>query len=260
MKITKRTGNSIIDNLINNIVYVEGGTFSMGHAPYDLGLDSEIIHTVTLSNYYIGKYQVTQKEWIEIMGYNPSEFINPKNPVDNVSWFDCEQFFIKLNERTKLNFYFPTEAQWEYAAKGGKKDISCRTYLYAGSDDYRDVAWCYYTSGDTIKKMKSEATWWKKATYTEEIMNNRTHPVGSLKSNELGLYDMSGNVDEWCSDWYEEYSSGSSHNPKGASSGNMKVLRGGNWRGCYKLCRIVNRQKSLQKHKSRNGLRIALSI
>jgi formylglycine-generating enzyme required for sulfatase activity len=262
MRITKKTGNQIIDNLIYNMVYVEGGTFSMGSAPYDCKNSSEPVHEVTLSSFYIGKFQVTQKEWIEIMGNNPSEFVGSNNPVENVSWYDGEQFFIELNRRSSLNFYFPTEAQWEFAAKGGKeKGKGNRTYLYSGSDDYSEVAWCYYNSGDLVKKMKSEATWWKKATYEEEIMNNRTHPVGALRSNELGIYDMSGNVDEWCADWYEEYSPESSYNPQGPYHGNEKIFRGGNWRGCYRLCAVVNRQKAKLQYKTcTNGLRVALTV
>ena len=178
MNISKRTGNTMIDNLIQNMVYVEGATFTMGHAPLDNC--AKVLHKVTLSSFYINKYAVTQREWVEIMGSNPSRFVNPNNPVDNVSWDDCIRFFVELNKRCGLSFYFPTEAQWEFAAKGGKHS---KNYLYSGSDNCSEVAWHYWNSGEIVRRMISEATWFNKAKYKEQLMNNKTHPVGSLKSN-----------------------------------------------------------------------------
>lgn len=260
MKLDKKIGNVIIDGLINNMVYVEGGKFLMGSNSY-ADYDVRPWHNVSLSSFYIGKFQVIQKEWLEIMGNNPSEFINPYNPVENVSWFDCEQFFSKLNSRTGMNFYFPTEAQWEFAANGGNKPITSRDYPFPGSDSLSAVGWYYYNSGETIKVLVTEETFFKKATYREKIINNRPHQVGQLKSNQLGIYDMAGNVQEWCSDWYEEYSSGDTYNPKGGLNGVCKVLRGGSFSFGRSICASTYRGQ-FKPHVSDDtvGLRIALNI
>ena len=155
MHITTKTGNSILDRLISNMVFVEGGSFHMGKqfGPYSSTKDVEPVHQVTLSNFYIGKYQLKQSEWREIMGYNHSHFDGEQNPVDMVSWDECNEFISKLNKLTQLEFSFPTEAQWEYAAKGGKQT---RKYLYSGDDNYTEVGWCYYNSGDTIEILISK--------------------------------------------------------------------------------------------------------
>ena len=196
----------VLENLISNMIFVEGGTFTMG-ATSEQGLyaykSEKPTHLVTLSGFYIGKNEVTQEEWQIIMGSNPSQYKGSKRPVENVSWEDCQIFIRKLNETTGLCFRLPTEAEWEYAARGGKRS---RGYKYAGSNNYEDVAWCYDHQGKTT-----------------------THPVGQLAPNELGLYDMSGNVDELCSDWWGTYSSETQYNPVGPSSGTEHVRRGGCW-------------------------------
>ena len=207
--------NPVLVNLVRNMVRVEGGTFMMG-APEEqrsVANDSETpVHQVTLSGYYIGKYEVTQEEWQAVMGSNPSyNKGSGKLPVESVCWDDCQEFIRKLNSLTGKNFRLPTEAEWEYAARGGNKS---RGYKYAGSDNIDDVAW----NGDNA--------------------NGRTREIGGKQPNELGLYDMSGNVWEWCSDWYCSYSSSPQTNPIGASAGSYRVYRGGSCNFNDRLCRV----------------------
>ena len=192
------------------MIKVEGGTFSMGatsEQEYDALSCEKPVHSVTLSDYYIGETEVTQELWEAVMGSNPSYFEGDnQRPVENVSWNDCQKFIKKLNRLTGKEFRLPTEAEWEYAARGGKysKDYA---YQYSGSDNADEVAWYYDNSGIT------------------------THSVKTKKANELGLYDMSGNVWEWCNDWWGCYQSNSQTNPTGPSEGESRVLRGGGW--CY---------------------------
>jgi formylglycine-generating enzyme required for sulfatase activity len=195
-----------LNKLINNMVYVSGGTFIMGG---DESSDQTPTHSVTLSSYYICKYEVTQALWRAVMGSNPSKFKGDNLPVEQVSWNDCQTFINRLNSYTGRNFRLPTEAEWEFAARGGNYS---RRYKYSGSNYIGDVAWYTDNSG------------------------NRTHPVGTKQANELGLYDMSGNVWEWCSDWYSLYSSYSQSNPTGPNSGSARVERGGNWCGLARYC------------------------
>ena len=195
-----------LNKLINNMVYVSGGTFIMGG---DESSDQTPTHSVTLSSYYICKYEVTQALWRAVMGSNPSKFKGDNLPVEQVSWNDCQTFINRLNNYTGRNFRLPTEAEWEFAARGGNYS---RHYKYSGSNYISDVAWYCDNSG------------------------NRTHPVGTKQANELGLYDMSGNVWEWCSDRYGSYSSYSQSNPTGATSGFGRVERGGNWCGLARYC------------------------
>ena len=203
------------------MVFVQGGTFTMGCTDEQgsgCSDDEKPAHQVTLSDYYIGKYEVTQGLWKIVMGNNPSYFKNCGDdcPVENVSWDDCQEFISKLNQLTGKRFRLPTEAEWEYAARGGSK-ASYQT-KYAGSNALGEVAWnidnsyVKYTGGIKIKGRKLG-----------------THTVGTKKPNALGIYDMSGNVLEWCNDWYGEYSSGGVMNPKGASTGSFRVFRGGSW-------------------------------
>ncbi len=207
----------VIKQLVANMVRVEGGTFTMG-ATAEQGSNAadweKPTHHVTLSTYYIGKYEVTQAEWKAVMGTNPSEFKGDNLPVENVTWFDCQEFIRKLNELTGKQFRLPTEAEWEYAARGGNK--SNRT-KYAGGSDIDNVAWY------------------------EENSNKTTHPVGQKRPNELGLYDMSGNVWEWCQDYFEFYSSTFQTNPQGPATGTRRVLRGGSWSRKAKECRLSYR-------------------
>ncbi len=216
------------------MVAVKGGTFTMGATAEQTGADSDEspTHSVTLSDYYIGETEVTQELWQAVMGSNPSWFTgNMQRPVECVSWNDCQTFITKLNELTGESFALPTEAQWEYAARGGK---STKGYLYSGSNSIADVAWYKDNSSDT------------------------THPVKSKSPNELGLYDMSGNVYEWCADWYGSYSSTSQTNPVGPSTGSHRVRRGGSWSYYATICRIADRDYCTPPSLTYNfGLRLA---
>ena len=186
------------------MVAVKGGTFTMGatydDAEVDAEVDEEPAHKVTLSDYYIGQTEVTQALWEAVMGSNPSNHKGDNLPVENVSWDDCQVFIQKLNQLTGKQFRLPTEAEWEYAARGGRKS---RDYKYAGDDYIGSVAWYSGNSG------------------------YETHPVATKQANELGIYDMSGNVWEWCSDWFGGYQSSSQSDPQGPSSGSRRVYRGG---------------------------------
>lgn len=188
------------------MVRVQGGTFQMGATSEqgnDVSINEKPIHSVTLSDYHIGQTQVTQELWQAVMGSNPSEFKGDSQcPVENVSWNDCMEFIAKLNRLTGKNFRLPTEAEWEYAARGGSKS---RGYKYSGNNNPDLVAWY---DGNSI---------------------NKTHPVAQKQANELGLYDMSGNVWEWCSDWYGEYINEVQTNPTGPITGTDYVQRGGSW-------------------------------
>ena len=207
-----------VGNVKFEMVYVEGGTFRMG-ATAEQGEDArdneKPVHRVTLSSYLIGKHEVTQALWKEVMGSNPSYNKQGRDyPVEYVSWDDCQEFVKKLNARTGMKFRMPTEAEWEYAARGGNRS---KGYKYAGSDNLDEVGWYKDNSG------------------------YHTHPVGGKKPNELGLYDMSGNVWEWCQDWYGDYTNEAQTNPAGPQSGGIRVLRGGScWCGA-RYCRVSSR-------------------
>ena len=218
---TFETFKTILSLTVNGVsfemVYVEGGSFDMG-ATSEQGSEwynnEKPVHSVTLSGYYIGKFEVTQELWKVVMGSNPSKFKGAQNPVESVDWEDCQEFVSRLNSLTGRTFRLPTEAEWEYAARGGNQSSH---YKYSGSGNIGYVAWYYKNSGST------------------------THAVGTQTANELGIYDMSGNVCEWCSDWYGGYSAGSQTNPQGPSSGSARVLRGGSWSDYARYCRVSYR-------------------
>lgn len=233
----KAAQKRIINNLVNNMVYVFGGTFTMG-ATSEQGSDAfgdeYPCHCVKLFSYYIGKYEVTQAEWKAVMGSNPSNFKGDNLPVENVSWNDCQTFIRKLNSLTGKNFRLPTEAEWEFAARGGNNS---RGYKYSGSNDIGSVAWYDDNSG------------------------SKTHPVGQKSPNELGLYDMSGNVLERCQDWYGSYSSSSQTNPTGPFSGSLRVIRGGGWFSRAWYCRVSGRGNSTPGYRNDAlGLRLAMQV
>ena len=217
------------------MIRVDGGTFTMGATSEqgsDADDDEKPTHRVTLSSYYIGETEVTQALWEAVMGSNPGRFKGANRPVEQVSWNDCKAFINKLNFTTGKNFRLPTEAEWEYAARGGNRSSGNK---YSGSNILDNVAWNKDNSG------------------------NETHDVMTKSPNELGLYDMSGNVFEWCQDWYGNYSSNSQTNPTGASSGSCRVLRGGS---CYMYargCSVFKRGCNLSDTRSCSlGLRLAL--
>ena len=183
--------------------------------------------------YYIGETEVTQELWQAVMGGNPSRFTGSQCPVEQVSWNDCQEFIEQLNALTGKKFRLPTEAEWEYAARGGNKS---KGYIYSGSNDVDAVAW-----------------------YSDNSESS-THEVKGKLPNELGLYDMSGNVWEWCSDWYGSYSEALVTNPQGPSSGSNRVFRGGGWRHAAVYCRCASRNAYMSTSTYYYlGLRLAIS-
>lgn len=217
-----------VDGVTFNMVTVEGGTFTMGSTveqDSDLYSDEEPAHQVILSSYAIGETEVTQALWQAVMGENPSCFTeNLQRPVEQVSWNDCQTFISKLNQLTGRTFRLPSEAEWEFAARGGNKSRACK---YAGSNTLGDVAW-YIDNSYSMGSSDSDYG---------------THPVGSKAPNELGLYDMSGNVWEWCQDRYDSYSGDVQTNPTGSVSGSNRVRRGGSWVCLARYCRVSRRQQ-----------------
>ncbi len=191
-------------NSFIKMVYVEGGTFTMGGNSYPR--DGEPKHRVTVSSFSIGETEVTQELWEIVMGSNPSKLKGTKLPVNNVKWSECQEFISKVNQITGKNYRLPTEAEWEYAARGGSKS---KGFKYIGSNNVNEVSWYKKNSGGTM------------------------HDVRMKKPNELGLYDMGGNVEEWCQDWYGNYLSIAQTNPTGPSSGTEHILRGGNFKDEY---------------------------
>ena len=209
------------------MVYVEGGSFTMGALPNDKEADfDEVRHQVTLKNYFIGETEVTQELWEAVMPKNRSKHKSPQYPVEYVTYDMCKEFITKLNALTGKHFRLPTEVEWEYAARGGKKS---KGYLYAGSNNIDEVAYS---------------------------LNNYTihcqHPVAQLKPNELGLYDMTGNVWEWCDDWYRK-------TPTSKPSSNFHVIRGGGYDCSPRYCRSTNRfMYDQRRRRDLVGLRLAL--
>ena len=189
--------------------------------------------SVTLSNYCISETEVTQALWNAVMDSNPSINVGDDKPVENVSWNDCQEFIRKLNQITGKNFRLPTEAEWEFAARGGNDGES---WIYSGSNEINDVAWYVGNS------------------------NNSTSPVKRKKPNNLGLYDMSGNVYEWCNDWFGDYDYNPQTDPQGPSSGKNRVVRGGGYQNSEGQCHVTKRQQGdPEKSSSSVGFRLALS-
>jgi len=195
-----------VTDLDIEMVYVEGGIFMMGattEQESEYSDDESSVHQVTVSSFHIGKYPITQAQWKTIMVENPSHYTSGDLPVENVSWHNAQMFIRKLNAKTGKQYRLPTEAEWEFAARGGNKSNG---YKYSGSNLIADVAWYNNNSG------------------------YKTRPVGTKAPNELGIYDMSGNVWEWCQDWYGKYPASAQIDPQGPSSGDFRVRRGGSWR------------------------------
>ncbi|MCB5223969.1 MAG: formylglycine-generating enzyme family protein [Candidatus Cloacimonetes bacterium] len=212
-----------------NMVFVAGGTFLMGS---DAGYEDELpFHEVTLSPFWIGKYQVTQNEWAEVMGVNLSKFKGGNRPAEQMTWLEAVEYCNRRSIRESLKpcytiirdsvhcdwsangYRLPTEAEWEYAARGGELSVG---FTYSGSDDLGSVAWYNENSKD------------------------KTHEVGKKPPNELGIFDMSGNVFEWCWDWYDKdyYENSPGLDPRGPEIGTHRMLRGGSWDFYYNCCRV----------------------
>jgi formylglycine-generating enzyme required for sulfatase activity len=220
-----------------DMVLVKGGTFTMGctaEQSKECGQFENPAHKVTLRDFYIGKYEVTQKLWNDVMGYNPSFYNkNPNLPVEMVNWDTIQVFIQKLNAKTGKEYRLPTEAEWEYAARGGDKSNG---YKYSGSNNIKEVAW-YKDNSD-----------------------RKTNQVGTKQANELGIHDMSGNVWEWVNDWYEKYTSDAQDNPTGPFRGGYRVARGGNWGNAARDCRVSYRSADHpSKQNASLGFRLALS-
>jgi formylglycine-generating enzyme required for sulfatase activity len=214
-------------------VLIPSGTFMMGSPTSEKDRDDdETQHQVTISkSFYLGKYEVTQAEWEKVMGSNPSYFKGcPRCPVENVSWEDVQDFIRKLNTKGEGRYRLPTEAEWEYAARAG----STARYSYGdGEGSLGNYAWYSANSG------------------------SKTHEVGTKQPNEWGLYDMHGNVWEWCGDWYGAYSSSAQIDPTGATSGSYRVIRGGSWNYVAVNLRSANRYSNSPSFRSYNlGFRV----
>ena len=234
--LTESTHTYTVNGVSFRMVPVKGGTFTMGATSEqgsDADSDESPVHQVMLNNYYIGQTEVTQELWKAVMGSNPSNFTGDlKLPVESVSWDQCQTFITKLNQMTGETFRLPTEAEWEYAARGGSES---QGYKYAGGNTISDVAWYLVNS------------------------SSKTHPVATKAANELGLDDMSGNVFEWCEDWYGNYTSDAQINPSGPSTGSYRVIRGGCWYDFATYCRVSRRSYSSSSWSSSHaGLRLAM--
>jgi formylglycine-generating enzyme required for sulfatase activity len=218
-------------NALPAMILVEGGSFQMGSGSG--ASDEKPVHTVTVKSFFLGNYEVTQKEWLEVMGSNPSSFKGDNLPVEQIGWYDTVEYCNKRSLKEGLTpayrgngdsitcdfnasgYRLPTEAEWEYAAKGGNKDYMI--FEYPGGNSPGNLAWYRDNSG------------------------SQTHPVETKQPNSLGLYDMSGNVEEWCWDRYGSYSGGNQTNPQGAFSGANRVWRGGGWGSTAEGVRSVRR-------------------
>ena len=256
-------GRSAIDDI--DMVFVEGGTFTMGCVPEKgdncwvpvnefliegYGRDPERpAHQVTVGDFSIGRYEITQKQWKRVMGAknNRSYFKGDSLPVTDVSWNDVQEFITELNQQTGKKYRLPTEAEWEYAARGGAKG---KGYRYAGSNTNAEVAWYYDNSGDRALAAM-EALFFDEQDVETDVFrqrdtilmknNNRTHPVATKQPNELKIYDMGGNVGELVNDWYGEYSEDAATNPQGPESGILRAVRGGSWEAAAWCCTVFHR-------------------
>ena len=224
------------------MVEVEGGNFIMGDDSSVWSRDKPE-HKVELRTFFIATYPVNQALWDAVMGDNPSDFKGGRLPVESISWNDCQKFLENLNHQLGLTgkelYRLPTEAEWEYAAQGGKY---ARKTEYAGSRELKEVGWFGYYG-------------------EEKNMHNWTETSGLRVPNELGLYDMSGNVREWCQDWYGDYSDTSLKDPHGPDSGEYRVLRGGSWIDDADGCRVAYRVYGLPGYRlNYYGLRLARTV
>lgn len=206
------------EGVVFEMVRVTGGTFRMGcnEPPKGVRLTyalSRPEHVVTVDGYWIGRHEVTQALWRAVMGSNPSKFVGDSLPVESVSWREAQEFVMVLSQLTGRRFRLPTEAEWEFAARGGER------FPFAGCGREALEAYCWYCVNS----------------------DNCTHVVGRLRPNGLGLYDMSGNVAEWCQDWVEEYSEGEQTNPRGPREGENRVLRGGHYGSTSAACTVYDR-------------------
>ncbi len=219
----------LTDRLSFEMIFIDGGVLLLGN---------ESQHKVTLKSFYLGKYQVTQEVWESVMGNNPATFQGKNRPVEQVSWDDTQQFIRFLKRRTGKSFRLPSESEWEYAARGGRYS---QGYTYAGSDKLSQVGWY------------------------EGNSNDETHEVGLLLPNELGLYDMSGNVSEWCTDdWHYNYDGAPANGSAWVDTpdrGAGRVLRGGGYFNTAEFCRPAIRGRDAPDFRlGIFGFRLAMSL
>jgi formylglycine-generating enzyme required for sulfatase activity len=223
----------LIQAAVNNMIFLKGGRFMMG-SDYEGGfLDEKPCHPVELNDFYICKFPVTQDLWQEVMGNNPSFFKAGLLPVECVSWYEAAEFIKSLNRLTGNAYRLPTEAEWEYAARGGNNDCCNK---FSGSD-------CVHESG-----------------WFADNSDNTTHPVGAKKGNSYGIFDMNGNVYEWCCDWYQSdyYTCSPVKNPVGPLQGDCRVIRGGSWKSTPDFCRVTFRSRlHPNDSNSQTGFRLA---
>ena len=224
-----------IGDMSFDMIRVEAGGFTMGcvdnQGCYCYTPEQPAHHVSLTRDYYIGKFEVTQELFQIVMGYNPSEIKSYNRPVENVSWEEAQQFCAKLSKITEQNFGLPTEAEWEFAARGGKKS---KGLFYSGSKQCDEVAWHKDNSAQ------------------------KSNPVGQKRPNELGIYDMSGNIKEWCQDFVGEYTSASQTDPKGPDYGKDHVQRGGSWKTDSSSCRVWSRSVMFNTKGVDNGFRLAI--
>ncbi len=254
-KITKIESNNSISFEIKNktkgvlftLKIVEGGSFLMGKPNNDESDEiDEHPHNVKVNSFYIGETEVTQELWTAVMDANPSVFQNDNSydfPIENVSWDSTQIFINKLNALTNQKFRLPTETEWEFAATGGTKS---KGYKYSGSNRIYNVAWYGYFDKKDNKKTANK---------------RQTTSVKKFHPNELGIYDMSGNVYEWCQDWYAEDYHGGVSTTQISSSNTERVIRGGSWNQNQGHCRVINRFSAIPSYQSHDvGFRLALSV
>lgn len=254
-KASSKLGAKVVGSLYVDVTYSEGGgtiTVSIGDVSFEMikveaggftmgcvdnqgcycYIPEKPAHHVTLTcDYYIGKFEVTQELYEIVMGSNPSEFKSHNRPVENVGWEEAQQFCVKLGRITGLNIGLPTEAEWEFAARGGRKS---KGTFYSGGNDGDAVAW------------------------HKDNSSQRTNPVGQKRPNELGICDMSGNVAEWCQDFVGDYTGSSQTDPKGPDAGKDHMQRGGSWKNDLSGCRVWYRSVFFNKKGSYCGFRLAI--
>lgn len=221
---------SVVYDIIHRLIFVEGGTFTMGCDSCESY--TRPAHEVTVSDFYMYKFEIMQRYWYELQQIIPDKYYRQDRPMVNVSWNDCQQFIQYLNNLTGLTFRLPTEAEWEFAARGGNLS---RNYPYSGGDTLRKVGWYCDNS------------------------HNQAHKITTLRPNELGIYNMSGNVWEWCQDWYAPYTEAAQIDPKGPENGTAKVYRGGSFVDIESYLRVSVRNSGVIDYKMNNlGFRIVL--
>ncbi|MEL6672174.1 MAG: formylglycine-generating enzyme family protein [Bacteroidota bacterium] len=219
------------------MIFVEGGTFMMGGQDEEASEDEKPVHQVSVASFHLGKFPVTQAVWEEVIGDNPAQFIGADRPVEKVTWEDAQRFIATLNQRSSRTYRLPTEAEWEYSARGGRFSEG---YLYAGSDKLKEVGWYDENSG------------------------SQTHAVGQLFENEQGLFDMSGNVWEWVADhWHDTYVGAPADGSAWVEEDSTlpRVLRGGSWFNSAAYCRVSYRAWNPPDYRGDYiGFRLACSL